>query len=109
MLEYEIDIAAKELDIYDYRTTQIISLVNVITWLIVLPVLNHVLIPFFYRYNNMRFRIGCGLVCSILSYFVAIVLRIGAPGLPWTARLWLLVVPAIVFNIGDALTIVTGR
>lgn len=108
MLEYEIDRASSNLGIYNYLTTQIISLVNVTTWIIVLPILNHILIPFFYRYNNMRMRIGCGLVCSIISYVIAICLRIGAPRLSFTARLWLLVLPAIVFNIGDALTYVTG-
>ena len=107
MLEYEIDEASSNLGIYNYLTTKILTLVNVTTYIVVLPILNHILIPFFPR-CNMRMRIGCGLACIILSYVIAIFLRARAPDFSLTARLWWLVLPAIVISIGDALTIVTG-
>ena len=84
------------------------SLIDVLTFLIFLPFLNHIIIPFF-PVLSMRMRIGCGLVCNLLSVGIAMLLQTGQFNLTEYSRLCWLVLPAVLLSLGDALTVVTSK
>lgn len=84
-----------------YFASNFLTLINVMTFIIFLPILNHLLIPFVSGFT-MRIRIGCGLVCNILCVVIAAIVQVKA------FNLWWLSLPAILVSLGDALTVVTG-
>ena len=85
-----------------YFASNFLTLVNVMTFIIFLPILNHLLIPFLSGFT-MRIRIGCGLLCNLLCVAIAAIVQVKAFS-PW----WLSL-PAILISLGDALTVVTGQ
>ena len=91
-----------------YLASNFTVLINVVTFLIFLPILNHILIPFIPGFS-MRIRIGCGLVCNLLCVAIAALLQVGQFNLTKYSKLGWLIVPAILLSLGDALTVVTSK
>ena len=84
------------------------SLIDILTFLLFLPFLNHIIIPF-YPGLSMRIRIGCGLVCSLLSVGITALLQVGQLKFTTYPQLDWLVLPAILLSLGDVLTVVTSK
>ena len=91
-----------------YLASNFTVLINVVTFLIFLPILNHILIPFIPGFS-MRIRIGCGLVCNLLCVAIATLLQVGEFNLTSYSKLGWLVVPVVLLSLGDALTVVTSK
>lgn len=91
------------------------SLVNIITILIVLPIVNHAVLPFLSLRMSLKIRISIGLVLNLLAIAAATFLQgtveSNAPyhtGIRYQKLLWLFL-PSILLALGEMITFITGK
>lgn len=88
------------------------TLVNTVTILIVLPIVNHVILPFFNV--SLKIRLGIGLLLNLLAIAAATYLQgtienYSADDSTDTKQLLWLFLPSIVLALGEMITFVSSK
>lgn len=94
-----------------YLLQNLIILVNVLTIMILIPLLNHIVYPLLDNYTpNMRKRIGIGTFLAI-PLAVSLVLIEGFEvhtGLDASVQIYSFIFPAVLLSVSEVFTYVTG-
>ena len=94
---------------YSALATYLIQLIGTVTIVIILPIINHAILPF--SSVSLKIRLGIGQTLNLLAVLIATLFQgtveVNEKSHDIEKLLWLFI-PVIILSIGEALTFVTG-
>ena len=91
-----------------YLTTNVIWIINTGTTLIILPLINHIIIPF-WPTVNMKVKLGMGFALHVVSFGVAGFIQWSKTRLTEQQFFYWMLLPAILLSTAEAVVFVSGE
>ena len=91
-----------------YLAGNILWIINAGSILIALPIINHIIIPF-WPTVNMKLKLGLGFVIHIVSFGIASFIQWREDTLKPQQFFYWMILPAIFFSVGETVVVVSGE